>query len=278
MAEDGTDIIIIESFYGGSHKQLVDLLSHSFKASVFTLPAKKWPWRMRTSALQFALSIPKVEGCKTLFASATLNLCDLLALREDLRQLRKVLYFHENQLIYPVRKHLDRDFQFGYNQIISCLASDCILFNSHFNMDSFLQSIPAFLKLMPDFHPQGIADVIQSKCHVLYYPLDLPDINKVSVEHHASCRLTTGDEHAVEVSLGMDTLSSCQKKILHIVWPHRWEHDKNPEEFAEVLQELKGMGLDFKVSILGKQSEDTSGTCALLHSAPNASLFSVHNI
>ena len=103
-------------------------------------------------------------------------------------------------------------------------------------MDSFLQSIPAFLKLMPDFHPQGIADVIRSKCHVLYYPLDLPDINKVSVEHHASCRLTTGDEHAVEVSLGMDTLSSCQKKILHIVWPHRWQVKVqiiNPSCYAE---------------------------------------------
>ena len=73
-----------------------------------------------------------VTSCRTLFASATLNLCDLLALREDLRQLRKVLYFHENQLIYPVRKHLDRDFQFGYNQIISwCVAVSLIQPSAH---------------------------------------------------------------------------------------------------------------------------------------------------
>ena len=64
MAQAAHDIIIIESFYGGSHKQLTDLLARTFNASVFTLPAKKWPWRMRTSALHFALSIPKLEGYK----------------------------------------------------------------------------------------------------------------------------------------------------------------------------------------------------------------------
>ena len=51
-----------------------------------------------------------------------MNLCDLVALRDDLKHLKKVLYFHENQLVYPVRKQQDRDFQFGYNQILSWLV------------------------------------------------------------------------------------------------------------------------------------------------------------
>lgn len=57
--------------------------------------------------------------CRTLFASSTLNLCELAALRPDLAPLRKVLYFHENQLVYPVRRHQERDFQYGYNEIVS---------------------------------------------------------------------------------------------------------------------------------------------------------------
>lgn len=56
---------------------------------------------------------------QTLFASSTLNLCELIGLRPDLARLRKILYFHENQLVYPVRKQKDRDFQYGYNQILS---------------------------------------------------------------------------------------------------------------------------------------------------------------
>jgi hypothetical protein len=48
-----------------------------------------------------------------------LNLSELVALRPDLATLKKVLYFHENQLVYPVRKSQDRDFQYGYNQVLS---------------------------------------------------------------------------------------------------------------------------------------------------------------
>lgn len=56
---------------------------------------------------------------RVLFCSSVLNLCELVALRPDLAALRKVIYFHENQLVYPVRKQQERDFQYGYNQILS---------------------------------------------------------------------------------------------------------------------------------------------------------------
>lgn len=57
--------------------------------------------------------------CRILFASSVLNLAELAALRPDLGKLKKVLYFHENQLAYPVQNWKERDFQYGYNQILS---------------------------------------------------------------------------------------------------------------------------------------------------------------
>ena len=57
--------------------------------------------------------------CRVVFASSVLNLCELVALRPDLGTALKIYYFHENQLVYPVRKQQDRDFQHGYSQILS---------------------------------------------------------------------------------------------------------------------------------------------------------------
>jgi len=53
------------------------------------------------------------------FSSSVLNLAELVALVPLLVSCRKILYFHENQLQYPVRKDQNRDFQYGYNQILS---------------------------------------------------------------------------------------------------------------------------------------------------------------
>lgn len=42
---------------------------------------------------------------------------------------------------------------------------------------------------------------------------------------------------------------------LHLVWPHRWEHDKNPQLLANTLIELDQRQIPFKLSIVGEQFE-----------------------
>ncbi|XP_054871599.1 glycosyltransferase-like domain-containing protein 1 isoform X1 [Amphiprion ocellaris] len=274
-------VLLVEAFYGGSHKQLIDLLKENFDGcSVFTLPAKKWHWRARTAALYFSQTIPVCPSYRVLFSSSVLNLCELVALRPDLALLKKVLYFHENQLVYPVRKDQERDFQYGYNQVLSCLVSDVVLFNSSFNMESFLSSIPSFMKKIPDHRPKDLDHLIRPKCVVLNYPVRFPDVSRLLPKHkllrwsanvNDQKPVSDQDPHQSTYEPTTDPLQSTsgptrdldpageaadQVKPLHIVWPHRWEHDKNPELFFNTLLKLKERRLDFHLSVLGETFTD----------------------
>jgi glycosyltransferase involved in cell wall biosynthesis len=192
------------------------------------LPAKKWHWRARASALTISQAIPRDHQFTILFTSSVLSLAELLGLRPDLAQLKKVVYFHENQLCYPVKNVKERDFQFGFNQITSCLAADQVLFNSQYNLSSFLTHIPRFLAMQPDHRPNSaaICDQIKMVSQVCYFPLQLPTRSPTT--------LVKGDLR------------------LHIVWPHRWEHDKDPDTFCRVLIKLHEDNHDFVLSILGE--------------------------
>ncbi|NP_001089509.1 glycosyltransferase-like domain-containing protein 1 [Xenopus laevis] len=302
-------LLLVEAFYGGSHKQLMDLIKEEVEGCIlYTLPAKKWHWRARTAALYFMQAILPSDTYRVLFTSSVLNLAELVALRPDLGKLKKILYFHENQLIYPVQKSQERDFQYGYNQILSCLVADTVVFNSAFNMESFLTSIKTFLKKIPDHRPKNLEEIIRPKCRVLYFPINFPDIRQYLPEHKCiphnlvdksssdisycpKTSIQTGrmsvefSDHQIQCSIdessaeqekttvseknnceGVDhvilhsqsTLAGDihQEKPLHIVWPHRWEHDKDPETFFKVLLKLKEKELTFHLSVLGETFTD----------------------
>ncbi|XP_069841178.1 tRNA-queuosine alpha-mannosyltransferase isoform X2 [Dendropsophus ebraccatus] len=239
---------------------------------------------------------------QVLFTSSVLNLAELVALRPDLRKLKKILYFHENQLVYPVRKSQDRDFQYGYNQILSCLVADVVVFNSAFNMESFLTSINKFLKLIPDHRPKNLQQIIRPKCRVIHFPIEFPDVNRFFPAHKKPRKDISMESlgHNTEVDnqsqsekanvapdlsgqvaepmtqpLPKSQKSSCEdddgqvisdpsssnfntesQRPLHIVWPHRWEHDKDPETFFKIMMKLKDQRLPFCLSVLGETFTD----------------------
>jgi len=227
-------VLIVEPFYGGSHKQLIDFLQTlPIDIELHTLPSKKWHWRARTSALYLSQIIPKNQFRDVLFCSSVLNLSELCSLRPDLSRIqRKIVYFHENQLAYPVQNIKERDFQYGYNQILSCLVADMVLFNSAYNLTSFLDNMKTFFKVQPDFRPNidELTNEIVTKSKVVYFPVKLLEYRPNDLR---------------------DT-----SKPLHILYPHRWEHDKNPNSFFQVLFKLKENGEKFVISILGEKYQE----------------------
>lgn len=224
------NILALEPYYGGSHKAFIDGLRRASRHNwtLLTLPAHKWKWRMRHSAITFATQLRTLAGkgrrWELLFCSDMLNLAEFAALApREIADLPKVIYFHENQLTYPVRVEDERDYQFAMTNLTSALAAEAVWFNSRFHMDSFLAALAKFLKSMPDNQPLDAVEDIRRKSSI--HPPGIDDFP-----------LRPGRRPGA----------------LRILWVARWEHDKNPEDFVESLRILKAKNVHFRLSVLGQ--------------------------
>ena len=212
-------ILILEPYFGGSHKHFLEGLQAHVPAdyTLLTLPARKWKMRMQMSAVWFidllkTLSIEKRRFDTVLlstFVDAAVFRAMLYQVSGWNHQARIVTYFHENQCVYPLQPGQAESHQFTAINMHSALASDSIAFNSAYNRDTFINGCQAFQKKVADMDFSNLAKTLYGKSCILHPGIDFDVIDNTAWREGS--------------------------RVPTIVWNHRWEHDKNPEEFFEAL-------------------------------------------
>ncbi len=222
----------LEPYYSGSHKYFADGFVKVFPGQMrlFALQGRHWKWRMHGSAVTFADMLEKSgEKFGTIIVSSLTDTALLKSLvLPKMPETCFATYFHENQLAYPWseddKEPSKTDMHYAFINFTSALVSDIALFNSEFNRESFFAALEGFLRSFPDNRLTGKIDAVYKKSKVLY-----PGVNMIPES------------------------SDKNRKILKILWNHRWEYDKDPVAFFETMFRLKEAGINFQLVVLGEE-------------------------
>lgn len=231
-------ICLIEPFHTGSHAAWAEEYARCSRHDValLSLSGRHWKWRMHGGAVTLARQFMG-SNCRPdlLLASDMLDLTTFLALtRAKSSKLPCALYCHENQLTYPWSPTdndlaQQRDAHYAFINFTSALAADAVLFNSCYHQDTFHGQLPAFLKSFPDYNELASLTLLKAKSVVLPLGMDLQRFDQYQPEQPGNVA-----------------------KPPLLLWNHRWEYDKNPDEFFQLLYQLQEEGLPFQVAILGE--------------------------
>jgi glycosyltransferase involved in cell wall biosynthesis len=222
-------VLAIEPWYGGSHRAFLDGWAARTRHEVhlLTMPARFWKWRMRGAALRCA-ERARASG----FVPEAILASDMLSLAEFLpaygRLVPAVLYMHENQLVYPDRAGDERDHHLAFTNLSSCLAATRIAWSSPYHLESFIEAAYDLVASMPDERPDRALARIRERSVVIPPGTDLEAID------------------AAPLKRGRTPV---------VLWNHRWEHDKRPEDFFEAMYGLAASGASFRVAVLGESFE-----------------------
>jgi glycosyltransferase involved in cell wall biosynthesis len=226
------DVLAVEPWNAGSHAAfLLGLMEHSrHRVRALTLPGRFWKWRQTGSGLVLGARAARGPRPDLVFASDYLHLPDFLAVTRRAwgpPPVPAILYFHENQLSYPLKEGHDLDRAYALANLSGAAAADAVWFNSAYHREAFRKDLEALLSACPDHAPVDVGKAIAARSRVVPLGVDL-----AALDRHAGPAPRTGP--------------------LTLLWNHRWEHDKNPEGFFHACFRLAEAGADFRVIVLGQ--------------------------
>ncbi len=109
-----------------------------------------------------------------ILATDMLDLATFLGLTRDLTAgIPTAIYFHENQLTYPLPPGRQRDLAFPWINYSSALAADAVCFNSDFHRRAFLDALPSLVGRYHDHQELDQIGLIAAKAQVLPPGIDL---------------------------------------------------------------------------------------------------------
>lgn len=206
-----------------------------------SLPGRHWKWRMHAAALTLVERLLAEGALETpVDAFVVTDMMDLGQFRSALparhRGVPVVVYFHENQLTFPdhpERPKKEWDRHYAFLNLTSAWLADAVWFNSEYHRSVFLGAIPEFMKAMPTPKLTQPEMHIRSKSSVV--PIGIEDAVFDAAES-ASSRWDEGPPV--------------------VVWNHRWEYDKGPRAFFDLLVKVKARGVKFRLAVLGQSFQN----------------------
>ncbi|MCH9696827.1 MAG: DUF3524 domain-containing protein [Gammaproteobacteria bacterium] len=224
------NILLLSAYDAQSHQHWRKALVQQFSQynwTQLTLPARFFNWRIRGNALTwfFQEHTELARHYDLIMATSMVDLATLKGLSPNLAIIPSIVYFHENQFAYPRNIHQPIHIEPQMVTLYSGLAANRLLFNSHYNLTTYLSGIKQLLSKMPDCVPHNVISYLEQQSEVIPVPIDLPGIQ-------------------------------IQKRYLEpltLVWNHRWEYDKGPERLYELLVLLTQRRINFNIHIIGQQ-------------------------
>jgi len=236
-------VLLIEPWFDGSHRQWAEGYQRfsGNEVDIVGLPGELWRWRLRGGALPLARLVADwvAEHGRpdVVLVSGLVDVAQLLGLaRNALRAVPVAIYQHESQIIYPTPSELARSSK-GQGAVLrnwmSWCAADVVLFNSDYHRRTVVERLVPFLAQLPDgSHLPSVEEVVD-RFEVLPVGVDLSPF--------------LGDVAADGLDLGRPTDGPI------VVWPHRWEADKDPAAFVAALEIAAGAGCRFRLVLAGEE-------------------------
>ncbi len=221
----------LDPFHGGSHAAVAGGYAAYSKHRITLLTMSQaggWRWRMRGGAITLARRVAELATTPDLMvATDMLDLATFRALTyQRLGHVPAAVYFHENQLTYPLPPGRKRDHAFAWINFTSALVADAVIFNSAFHRRDFLNALPTMLRRYHDYHELQTVEQIAAKALVLPPGLDLPLLPTRPPRDPAAPPV--------------------------ILWNARWEYDKQPQVVMAALAALAERGIDFRLIVTGE--------------------------
>lgn len=235
------NVLILEPYMTDSHRAWAEGLKQysTHEIEILSLPGVQWKWRMHGAAVYFADLLVTETPPDLIIASEMLDLATFKGLLpKRWATVPSILYFHENQLTYPWSANdsdpdAGRDLHYAWIHMTGCMAADAVWFNSGYHQQAFLSAANQFITKLPGHLPEDLVDSIGGKSEVI--PI------------------------GIEVRSGSDRPDRSQTDPHVILWNHRWEYDKGPEEFFNSLYQLHGDEVPFQLVVLGKEKKGNEG-------------------
>ncbi len=234
--KDGARTIwLLSPYHSGSHRAwAVGYQRHSrHRVELLTMAGRFWKWRMQGGALELAAQARTLlaagKSPDLILATDMVNLPAWLGLLHGQLPVTVplILYMHENQLTYPWRPGEKPDFTYAMINWLSQVAADHVLFNSRFHLAGWFDEAPRLLKHFPDYNHLALVPAVRNKSSVL----------PVGIE-------------AVGLGRAASTPPGTEPPL--ILWNQRWEYDKRPDRFFQLLYRLKAAQIPFRLAVAGE--------------------------